>query len=214
MKKIAVFGAGGFGREVAWLIRDIHAQQQSFEFIGYFDDHFEGQNKIPATQNLGGMHALNNWPEALGVVIAVGNPLVKRKIVEQINNPLIHFPTLIHPSVIYDAESVTIGEGSIICAGCILTVDLHVGRHVILNLDCTVGHDAVIGDFSSFMPSVNISGEVTFGEAVYAGTGATFVNQLLVGEETIVGAGAVVSKSLPPKCTAVGVPAKPIKFNE
>ena len=83
---------------------------------------------------------------------------------------------------------------------------------VTLNLMCTVGHDTEIGNYCSFMPSVNISGEVKTNEGVYVGTGAKIINQLEIGENTIVGAGAVVAKSLPAHCTAVGVPAKPIKY--
>ena len=78
---------------------------------------------------------------------------------------------------------------------------------------CTVGHDTSIGDYCSFMPSVNISGEVHIEEKVYVGTGAKIINRLSIGKATIVGAGAVVSKSLPENCTAVGIPAKPIKFH-
>jgi serine acetyltransferase len=63
------------------------------------------------------------------------------------------------------------------------------------------------------MPSVNISGEVHIEQGVYVGTGAKIINQLTIGKSTIVGAGAVVSKSLPENCTAVGIPAKPIKFH-
>jgi sugar O-acyltransferase (sialic acid O-acetyltransferase NeuD family) len=130
-------------------------------------------------------------------------------------NPLVEFPTLIHPTVIVGSkEYVTIGKGCVICANNILTTNIKVGDFVILNLDCTVGHDTTIGDYASFMPAVNISGEVTIGRNVYVGTGAKIINQLEIGEGTIVGAGAVVSKSLPSNCTAVGVPAKPIKFRE
>ena len=77
-----------------------------------------------------------------------------------------------------------------------------------------MGHDTIIKDFASFMPSVNISGEVLIEEKVYVGTGAKIINQLQIGKGTIVGAGAVVSKTLPAYCTAVGIPAKPIKFHE
>lgn len=83
----------------------------------------------------------------------------------------------------------------------------------ILNLGCTVGHDTIIKDYAAFMPSVNISGEVTIGAGVYVGTGAKIINQLEIGEYTIVGAGAVVAKTLPAHCTAVGVPARVVKFN-
>lgn len=79
---------------------------------------------------------------------------------------------------------------------------------LILNFGCTVGHNSVIKNYSAFMLSVNISGEVTIGEGVYVGTGAKIINQLEIGEYTIVGAGAVVSKTLPARCTAVGVPAR------
>lgn len=71
-----------------------------------------------------------------------------------------------------------------------------------------------MGNFAAFMPSVNISGEVNIGEGVYVGTGAKIINQLEIGDYTTVGAGAVVPKTLPPHCTAVGVPAKVIKFHE
>ena len=84
---------------------------------------------------------------------------------------------------------------------------------VILNLGCTVGHDTTIKKYSAFMPSVNISGEVKIGEGVYVGTGAKIINQLEIGDYTIVGAGAVVAKTLPAHCTAVGVPARVVKFN-
>jgi sugar O-acyltransferase (sialic acid O-acetyltransferase NeuD family) len=120
---------------------------------------------------------------------------------------------LIHPNVLIGKDDVAIGEGAIICAGCLITVNIKIGKHVILNLSCTVGHDTVISDYCSFMPSVNISGEVKLAQCVYVGTGAQIINRADIGEETVVGMGAVVSKSLPAKCTAVGIPAKPIKFN-
>ena len=213
MKRIAIFGAGGFGREVKWLIDEINAVTPTWDFIGYFDDDFSGVKNIDSSLFLGGTQELNEKKEKLALVFAIGNPLVKRKVIENILNPVLYYPTLIHPNVCMGKSNVLVGEGSIICAGTILTVDIKIGRHVILNLCCTVGHDSLIGDFCSFMPAVNISGEVNIGEGVYVGTGAKIINQLEIGEETIVGAGAVVAKSLPAKCTAVGIPAKPIRFN-
>ena len=84
---------------------------------------------------------------------------------------------------------VKIGEGSIICAGNILTTNINVGRYVILNLACTVGHETEIGDFSAFMPSCNISGEVNIGNCTYWGTGAKIINRCKVGDEAVIGAG-------------------------
>jgi sugar O-acyltransferase (sialic acid O-acetyltransferase NeuD family) len=212
MKKIAIFGAGGFGREVEWLIDDINQKQSTWEFIGYFDDDFSHVTKTDSGYFLGGTEKLNEWKEELDIVFAIGNPLVKRTIINRITNAKLNFPVLIHPSVIM-SDKTEIGKGAIICAGNIITVDIKIGEHVILNLCCTVGHDTCIGNYCSFMPTVNISGEVRCGEAVYVGTGVKIINQVEIGDETIIGAGAVVAKSLPAKCTAVGIPAKPLKFH-
>lgn len=213
MKKIAIFGAGGFGREVRMLIDQINLEKAQWELIGFFDDDFSNVRHIDPSLFLGGMDVLNQWSEPLAIVFAVGNPLIKRKIVNKVNNTKLYFPQLIHPNVQMGASNVSIGEGAIICAGTVITIDIEIGKHVILNLCCTVGHDAVIGDYSSFMPAVNISGEVVIGEAVYVGTGVNIINQLEIGSETVIGAGAVVAQSLPARCTAVGIPAKAIKFH-
>ena len=214
MKDIAIYGAGGFGREVLAMLGDINAKEPAFRFVGFFDDGKAAGELVNGYPVLGGMDELNAWPCALGVVLALGDPRVKKGVFEGITNPRVFYPTLIHPSVqIGDGRFVRIGDGCVICGGTIITVNVDISRFVILNLSCTVGHDTEIGEFSSFMPTVNISGEVQIGEGVYVGTGAKIINRLSIGGGTIVGAGAVVARSLPERCTAVGVPAKPIKFH-
>lgn len=214
MKDIAIFGAGGFGREVHMLISQMNGVSNEWNFIGYYDD---DANKIGQTVNgykvLGGIDALNSYPEELFVILAIAEPRIKKSVVENISNHLVKYPILIHPSVILgDSHHIEIGEGTIICANTVATVNIRIGQHVILNLACTIGHDTIIGDYCSFMPAINISGEVVIEDCVYVGTGAKIINQLKIGSNTIVGAGAVVAKDLPSFCTAVGVPAKPIKF--
>ena len=213
MKDIAIYGAGGFGREVQSLIGQLNAKELTYNFVGFFDDGKSKGELINGSPVLGGMEELNKWSKPLCLALAIGDPGVKKQVFDKITNPLISFPSLIHPSaMIGESRFVRIDEGCIICGGTIITVNIVIERFVILNLSCTVGHDTTIGAFSSFMPTVNISGEVNIGEGVYVGTGAKIINQLSIGEWTIVGAGAVVAKSLPANCTAVGVPAKAIKF--
>ena len=215
MRDIAIFGVGGFGREVLALIKDINKVELTWNVVGFFDDGYEKGELFNGYPNLGKMEDLNKWKTPLCLALAIGSPIIKKKILDRITNPLVDFPTLIHPSVwIGDKEFVQIGKGCILCAGVMVTTNVQIKDFVILNLQCTVGHDTVINDHASFMPSVNISGEVTIEEGVYVGTGAKIINQLEIGEYTIVGAGAVVAKSLPAHCTAVGVPATPIKFHE
>jgi len=212
-KKIAIVGAGGFGREVKNLIDHINEKSEEYQFIGYYDDSLENGTFVNNYPVIGNVLDLNKFEGELFVVIAVADPSSKKLIVDSIKNKNINYPILIHPSVTIAADFVKIGKGTIICAGNYITVNVNIGEFVILNLCCTVGHDTNIDSYSSFMPSVNISGEVIINEGVYVGTGAKIINQIEIGEYTIVGAGAVVSKSLPKKCTAVGIPAKPIKYH-
>ena len=214
MEDIAIYGAGGFGREVLALIEQINERENKYNFTGFFDDGRERGEMINGFPVLGGIHVLNAWEGELALVLAIGNPVTKRSIFSKIRNPNLYYPSLIHPSVLVcDERYVDIEEGCIVCAGCIITVNIVIHRFVILNLGCTVGHDTEIGEYSSFMPTVNISGEVGIGKEVYVGTGAKIINRLSIGDGTIVGAGAVVAKSLPANCTAVGIPAKPVKFH-
>lgn len=215
MIDIAIFGAGGFGREVLTLIKDINKVSVKYNILGFFDDGHNPGETINGYPILGKLSDLNKWERSLALVIAIGNPETKEKIVKSITNDKIFYPTLIHPSVLIgDRDYVKIGQGCIICAGNIITTNINIGDFVILNLLCTTGHDTVIKDFAAFMPSVNISGEVVVGRGVYCGTGAKIINQVEIGDYSTIGAGAVVAKSIPANCTAVGVPAKPIKFKD
>ena len=215
MKDIAIFGAGGFGREVLTLIENINEVSQEWNILGFFDDKYEKGVKINEYPILGGIEEINKWNTPLEISIAIGNPTTKKLVVEKIHNKLIGFPTLIHPSVIIGSKNtVKIGKGCIVCALNVLTTNFFVEDFVILNLACTVGHDSVIKSFSSLMPCCNVSGEVLIDECVYCGTGVKIINRTIIGQNTIVGAGAVVTKPLPASCTAVGMPAKPIKMNQ
>lgn len=216
MIDIAIIGAGGFGREVKCLIEDINnstAQLEKYNIIGFYDDGVEKGTTIHEYKVLGKVSDLNNHSKPLNVVVAIGTPKTKKNVINSITNQTIVYPNLIHPSVIKSKNNIILGKGNIITAGCILTCDIKLEDFVVLNLSCTVGHDTVIKSYGSCMPSVNISGEVIIEEGVYVGTGTRIINQLKVGKNTIIGAGAMVSKTLPENCTAVGVPAKPIKFH-
>lgn len=215
MKDIAIFGIGGFGREVLALIKDINKVEPTWNIVGFFDDGYEKGIVVNGYPNLGKGEDLNKWDKPISVAVAIGSPVIKKSVLDNIHNPLVDYPTLIHPSVwIGDKEFVEIGKGGIFCSGVMITTNVQIKDFVILNLQCTVGHDTVINDYAAFMPTVNISGEVMIGEGVYVGTGAKIINQLEIGEYTIVGAGAVVAKTLPAHCTAVGVPARVIKISD
>ena len=215
MKDLIIFGASGFGREVAWAVERLNKVTPTWNLLGFMDDADDIQgSEINGYKVLGKTADVVNYPDAY-YVVAVGASRTREKIVSNLKtvNPSIKFGTVIDPSVEM-SEHVTIGEGTIICAHTIITVNIEIGAHVIINLDCTVGHDAVLQDFVTLYPSVNVSGITNIGHAVELGTGMQIIQGKTVGDYSIVGAGAVVVKDIPAKCTAVGSPAKPIKFFE
>ena len=208
--KIAIIGAGGFGREVHALIRAVNEKDPLFDVVGFVDDGLKNGSVVHGIPVLGPIAALDVL-DIDGVVVAVGNPAVRQAIVDQVPQRLA-FPNIIHPSVLMmDTDRISIGKGNIICAGNIFTTDIQIGDHCIINLSCTVGHDAVLGDFASVMPGVSISGGAQLEEGVYVGTGAKLIKATTLGQGCVIGAGAVVDTNIPPHTTAVGIPAKPLK---
>lgn len=212
MKDIVIVGAGGFGREVAWLIERINEVNAEWNLLGFVDDNEEVLGtEVNGYKVLGNIDWLNK--QELNVATAIGDSNVRKSIIKRLKNSRNIYPVLIDPNAICSNE-ITYGEGVIVCAGTVITVNVKVGNHVIINLDCTIGHDAALGDYTTILPSVNISGYVVTEECVNIGTSSAVIPGKSIGEGTIVGAGSVVVKDLPANCTAVGAPAKPIKFHE
>jgi sugar O-acyltransferase (sialic acid O-acetyltransferase NeuD family) len=218
VNRIAIYGASGFGREVAWLAEACAANGDEFRVVCFIDDdvtkHGVSLNDIPV---MGLEEARARLPDAL-VVSGVGGPAVRERMMDKAAAGGFSFKTMIHPRVEM-SRWVQIGEGTVICAGSILTTNIILGRHTQINLDCTIGHDVIMGEYATLAPGVHVSGCVHIGRRAYIGTGAVIINgtqgnPLVIGDDAIVGAGACVTKSIPPCQTWGGVPAKLLKSSE
>ena len=209
-KDIAIIGSGGLAREVRWLIEDCNKQKHRWNILGWISKEEPGTT-IAGLPVLGDDEWLLNRKDPIDVAVSVGSGPLRKKIVSGLRqNQNIAFPIIISPSAEMSG-SVVLGEGSIITAKSILTVDINIGEFFFCNLACTVGHDCRFADYVTLNPGANISGNVTLGECVTIGTGATVIQGLSIGDNSMIGASAAVVRNIDADCTAVGVPAKPLE---
>ena len=213
MKNIVIIGAGGVGREVSLIIQQINELEQTWNLLGFIDDNTDNWGKvINGNSVIGGIDSLEFLSNDTYIVIAIANYKVKKNIVNKINNKF-KFATIVHPKV-WIHDYMTVGEGTIIYEGAILTANIEIGNHVIISPKCGVGHDSIIKDYVSLLWNVNVSGNDLIEEGVMMGSGSTVIQGEKIGKGSIIGAGAVVVNDIESFSTAVGVPAKVIKSDK
>jgi len=213
-RNIVIIGAGGFAREVMWLIQNINEGGKLWEIMGFIDEDKSKQGSIVnGLTVLGDFTWLQQNNTGICAVIATGNPVLRKRFAEKCKSIAdIEFPNLVHPSVKL-SEFVNMGKGNIICASSILTVNISLGNFNIVNLNCTIGHDVEVQNYCTLSPGVNISGNVTLNDGCELGTNSCVIPCKTVGAWSIIGAGSVVTKDIGPACTAVGIPARVIKYH-
>jgi len=205
MTEIAIYGAGGFGREVNLIVQQLIKKGHPYHFLGFFDD--EDKSSEFGGVYLGNTEKLNSWGKPISIALAIGDGKIRKNVLERITNPKVEFCKLISPYAIFN-DIINIGTGSIICAGANLTTNITLGEFSVINLNATVGHDCKLGDFSSLMPGVNLAGGVKLQECAFVGSGANILNGVEMGENAVLGAGGVLTQNLEANKTAIGVPAK------
>jgi sugar O-acyltransferase (sialic acid O-acetyltransferase NeuD family) len=196
MKK-ALIGAGGFADEVK-------AHMGQFDMTCFVDDFYYKDNN----KNILPLSQFN--PNEYEVLIAIGDSNTRFKIFSRLPKETKYF-TFIHESAQILGNDVEIGEGTIVCAGVIITTNCKIGKHSHINLLTTIGHDNVIGDFFTTAPGVQISGNCIIGDMVYFGTHSSIKQKIQICDNVTIGLNAGVVKDIMYSGTYVGVPAKQIK---
>lgn len=205
---LLIIGAGGYGREVAWLAGEIYGDKLRIIFA--VERRFLTESMVGDIPCLA-LESLPSSSSQASFVVAIGNHIERRRIAFDCESKNLRPVSLIHPRTEHSPQ-IKIGEGSIVSAGTILTTNVNVGRHTHINIGCTVGHDVKIGDFTTISPGVHISGNVHIEDDVFIGTGANIINgapdnPLLIGKGAVVAAGACVIGNVHEYTMVAGIPA-------
>ena len=206
MKEVIIVGGGGFAKEVIWL-----AQDCGYTVKGILDDNpaMHG-TKVLGIEVLGAITLCRDYAD-IEFILAIGTPRTRLAVYKRMQQECsLKFATLIHPDVKH-SKHIHVGAGSIICAGCILTVDITIGQHCIINLQTTVGHESTLGDFVTIAPLVAISGNVLLGDCSEVGTSACIKQGIEIEKGAMLGMGAVLTKNMAENTIFVGNPAKLLK---
>ena len=199
MKK-AIIGAGGFGREVYHSLSLIEKLNTIF-FVD--DNYWDGNNDIILP-----ISKFN--PLEYEIVVAIGDPNSRMEVIKKLPKETKFF-THIHPSCQILGGDVEIGEGSIICAGTIITTNVKLGKHTHLNLQTTIGHDCIIGDYFTTAPGVKISGNCNISDLVYVGTNSSIKEKINITNNVTIGLNSGVVKNITESGVYIGTPSKKIK---
>ena len=213
-KEIVIFGAGDLAREVAFLIRELNRRTEGWNLLGFVvEDRDLFGKKVCGYPIIEGVQALRRERYGGAAAIGVGIPAIAYRITDQIRVARLNmtFPVLIHPSVIADWDNLMLGQGVIVCAGCVLTTQISLGDFTFVNLGCTIAHDVKTGVHSIINPQASISGGVTLDDYVYIGSNAVIMEDKHIGKGAQVSIGAVVSTDVEPWTVVGGNPARVIR---
>lgn len=204
VRSIVVVGAGGHGRELADIVRQVSLADKTLELLGIVDDGTPDRLALAR----GGFRFLGPSTRIEGsdldTYIGIGDPRTRRNVDQRIDNT---GDALCHPTALL-GSGVRLEPGSVLAQGVIVTTNVHIGRHAHINIGATVSHDCNVGAYSTVCPGAVLTGNVTLDEGVFVGAGATILPGISVGAGAVIGAGATVTTNVAPGKTVKGTPAR------
>ena len=209
-RNLYLIGAGEFAREIeSWVSLDVEFQEK-WNIKGFLDKNLDSLNGYPSDFLIKGVPEEFSFKSDDAAIMCIANPKIKKRIVDSISEK-VEFITYISSKAII-GKYVKIGKGSVVCPNTIISTNTLLGDFITLNLGCNVGHDCLIGNYSSFMSNIDLGGNSKIGKNVFLGTKATVIPKIRVVDNIIIGAGAVVVRNLKKEGTYFGNPAILLKF--
>jgi sugar O-acyltransferase (sialic acid O-acetyltransferase NeuD family) len=210
MKELIIVGAGGFGRELLQWVKDVNKIDTKWKIKGFIDDNLAALDNYECDYKIIGR--IDDWQPSESETFACGiaDPKDKEKAVNLLKTRGANFEQIVHPASNI-GEFVQIGEGVIIYPKARLTVNIMIGDFVTL-LSSGVGHDVIIGNYSTISSNCGINGKVKIGRRVFIGSNAVIVPSRKIDDDAFVGAGSVVVSNIKKGTKVMGNPAKKMQF--
>ena len=206
--RVVIAGAGGFGRELhsALTTSPLYLSRQRVAEVVYIDDRTP---TVPVRGDV--ISSVGDYaPQERDIVLlAIGAPAVRRRVVAMLQSRGARFGTFVHDQALI-GEGVELDEGVIICGGVLATSDVKVGAFAQINVNCSIGHDVVIGEYSTLSANCDLTGGVIVGSDAFLGTAVTIAPGKKIGDGAAVGIGSVVIRNVRPHTTVFGNPARDI----
>lgn len=210
VQPLVIVGAGGFGRELLDVVRASNeAGHSDFELLGMLDDGDPDRRRLQhlGVSLLGPCAVAADLPAGSAFLIGIGAPGARADLDRRMTDAGLIAVAVVHPRATIGAE-VHLGDGTVVCAGAVLTTNIRTGRHCQVHVNAAVGHDCTFGDRVTVSPGAAVSGDVVLEDDVTVGTSACITQGLTIGAGSVVGAGAAVVRPVPAGVVVVGVPAR------
>lgn len=211
MKVLGIYGAGGLGREICELAKIINNNSFCWDEIVFISD-FKEADEVNGVKVFSLEEALEKFNDSFEVVVAVGEPAIRKKLFENVKTKGVKLATLVHPNVCVP-NTVTLGEGTIIQLGCFISTNITIGDNVMVQPHVNIGHDDIIGNGCVLSGFSNLGGNIKIGDYSYIGLSACLKQGVTIGRETIISMGAVVYNDIPDNVIVLGNPARPMRTN-
>lgn len=208
MKELIIVGAGGFGRELLQWIKDINQVENKWIIKGFIDDNISALDNYKCDYKVIGTIKDCQPTEHEVFACAIASPKVKEKIVTELKTKGANFEQIIHPRASI-GEFNQIGEGVVIYPKASLNVNITVGDYVTI-LSSGIGHDVIIGDYSTISSNCGINGHVEIGERVFIGSNAAIVPSRKIGDDAFIAIGSIVVTHIKNNTKVMGNPARKI----
>lgn len=208
LTKLVLFGAGGLGREIAVLIKQINNIKPTFDLLGFIvDSEYYSKGKlVNGLPVLGTTEWLLERKNEVSCAVCIGDSKERKPVFERLKEAGVKLEKIIAPDVYID-ETTTVGEGTIIGIRCLISPNVKVGKGVFLNSDVTLGHDVVVDDCATLYPRCQISGNCYIGKAAQLGSGVFLNKSAKIGECAIVAPLSAVYGKVKPCTHVMGNPA-------